>query len=69
VSSAPPVYREIGEALRDYRDRHVLTQVELAAQLGIPLRSLQDYEAGAMPRQARRRQIIAFLAADGKAAA
>lgn len=41
----------------------MMTQAELARELGIPLRSLQNYEAGvAMPRQERRRKIIAFLA-------
>lgn len=46
-----------------------MTQLELARELEIPIRSLQDYEAGeAMPRQERRRKIIAFLAEELAAA-
>lgn len=69
MSSAYPTFADLGQALREYRARHVLTQAELARKLRIPLRSLQDYEAGAMPRQARRRKILAFLAADLQEAA
>jgi transcriptional regulator with XRE-family HTH domain len=52
----------LGKQLREARERHVLTQDELAEQLGIPVRSLQDYEAErAVPRPTRRRKILAWL--------
>jgi transcriptional regulator with XRE-family HTH domain len=61
MSSLPSLNVDIAEALKTYRERQVLTQAELARKLRIPLRSLQAYEAGAMPQPARRRRIISFL--------
>lgn len=53
----------LGERIRSVREQRILTQEEVAAELGVPARSLQDYECGrATPRQARRRQILAWLA-------
>jgi DNA-binding transcriptional regulator YiaG len=41
----------------------VLTQAELAALLGVPERTLQAYEAGALtPRPKRHRELLAWLA-------
>lgn len=54
----------LADALRAYRDRHHLTQAELARKLRINLRSLQGYEAGVIPQAPRRRKILAFLARD-----
>lgn len=56
-----PTETTLAEALRDYRDRHHLTQAELARKLRVNIRSLQGYEAGVIPHAARRRRIIAFL--------
>lgn len=54
---------ELGRRIREVRGRCSLTQEEAAAELGIPARSLQDYEAGkALPRPGRRRRILAWLA-------
>ena len=54
--------RGLGERLLVERTRLVLTQEELAVELGIPYRSLQDYETGkATPRAPRRRAILAWL--------
>ena len=58
------------EWLRQERDLAVLTQAELAEQLGISVRAIQAYEAGeAFPRAARRRKITAFFAEQKKGAA
>lgn len=57
------VTEELGQRIRTVREHRILTQEETAAELEIPVRSLQDYEAGkAFPRQARRRAILAWLA-------
>ena len=56
--------------LREQRDLLVLTQAELAEQLGVSVRAIQAYEAGeAFPRAARRRKIAAFFADQQKGAA
>lgn len=56
------VANELGRRIREERERRVLTQEEAARELGINARSLQAYEAGkALPRQARRRAILAWL--------
>jgi transcriptional regulator with XRE-family HTH domain len=53
----------LGKRLRDVRERMVLTQAELAALLGVPERTLQAYEAGALtPRPKRHRELLAWLA-------
>lgn len=55
--------KSLGERIRETRERRILTQEEVAAELGIHPRSLQAYEADqATPRQARRRAILAWLA-------
>jgi transcriptional regulator with XRE-family HTH domain len=47
-----------------------MTQEELAAELGINVRSLQNYEAGSsLPRPARRRLLLAWLEEHERAAA
>jgi transcriptional regulator with XRE-family HTH domain len=57
------VNERLGERIRSVREQRILTQEEVAAELDVPARSLQDYEAGrATPRQARRRKILAWLA-------
>jgi transcriptional regulator with XRE-family HTH domain len=56
--------QELGARLRAIRVQLSLTQIELADELGFPVRSLQDYEAGkSLPQSKRRRRIFAFLAA------
>lgn len=61
---------ELGRRIREVRAARVLTQEEAAAELRIPARSLQDYESGkALPRQARRRSILAWLAENEQAVA
>lgn len=54
----------LGQRLRAARLHLSLTQAELAGELGLPVRSLQDYEAGkSLPQMRRRRRILAFLTA------
>jgi transcriptional regulator with XRE-family HTH domain len=54
----------LGSRLRAIRVHLSLTQAELADELGFPVRSLQDYEAGkSLPQSKRRRRILAFLRA------
>jgi transcriptional regulator with XRE-family HTH domain len=56
------IQEELAGRLRRSREEGCLTQLELARRLRVPVRSLQDYEAGkALPRAARRRRILAFL--------
>lgn len=64
MSNALPTDLTLAEALKGYRDREMLTQQELAKRLHIPVRTLQTYEAGAIPQAKRRRKILAFLARD-----
>lgn len=53
----------LGTRIKEERQRRILTQAEAAAELGIHVRSIQDYEAGkATPRPALRRRILAWLA-------
>ncbi len=63
--------KSLGGRVRRVRERRILSQAEAAAELGFTVRSLQAYEAGrVVPRQARRRAILAWLAEhEGKAAA
>ncbi|MBI3936389.1 MAG: helix-turn-helix transcriptional regulator [Betaproteobacteria bacterium] len=54
--------KALGEQIREARIRANLTQIELAAELEIAPRSLQEYEAGRQfPQPKRRRRISAFL--------
>lgn len=64
--SSLPTELTLSSALRKYRERHGLSQQALAKRLRIPVRSLQDYEAGAMPQPKRRRKIVAFLERDAQ---
>lgn len=55
---------KLGERIVRVRERLSMTQEELAADLGVSLRSLQAYEAGtATPRPPRRRQLLAWIEA------
>ena len=69
MSSRVPTETTLGESLREYRERHHLTQTELARKLRINVRSLQGYEAGVIPQAPRRRKILAFLAREMERAA
>ena len=61
---------ELGDRIREVRERRVLTQEEAATELGFPTRSLQAYEAKkATPRQARRRRILDWLSRHEEVAA
>lgn len=51
----------LADALREYRRQTGMTQQQLAKRLRIPVRSIQDYETGAMPHPKRRQRIVAFL--------
>lgn len=66
MSSALPTDLTLADALKGYREREVLTQQELARRLHIPVRTLQTYEAGAIPQAKRRRKILAFLTRDAE---
>ena len=51
------------QLVRAWRDRHQLARVDAARKLGIPLRTLEDWEYGKRtPRGIARRLIIARLA-------
>lgn len=60
----------LGARIKRVRERQILTQAEAAAELGIHVRSIQDYEANkATPRQALRRRILAWLVEHERTAA
>lgn len=50
-----------GEAVKRERDERHLTQAEVASTLGVSTRTVQNWEAGAVPRATHRRAIIAWL--------
>ena len=50
------------ETLRAARDRQHLSQAELAEQLGVSTRTVQNWEAGTWPRPSHRRMLVEFLA-------
>lgn len=55
--------RILGDRLRAVRDTRSITQEELALELDVSVRSLQDYERGeAFPRPKTRRRILTWLA-------
>lgn len=69
MSSAYPHLLDLAAALRKARDDALLTQAELAATFGVSERTLQNWEAGVMPRPKHRRALLAWLAEqDGVAA-
>jgi DNA-binding transcriptional regulator YiaG len=60
---------ELAERLRDARERAMLTQVELAQQLNVSPRTVQNWEAGIVPQPKHRRVLAAFIeASEAKAA-
>ena len=48
-----------GEELKAERDRRALTQEQVARQLGVATRTLQNWEAGTAEPRARHRRTIA----------
>ena len=60
-----------GEELRTERDRRHLTQRELAAELGVSYRTVQQWEANGVvaPQPRHRRALIAWLNAEEETAA
>jgi transcriptional regulator with XRE-family HTH domain len=62
-SASTDIAADLGARLLSIRLAASLTQEEVAAEIGVPVRSYQDYEAGkAWPRPKRRRQILAWIA-------
>ena len=62
VSSAPPdISLGLASRIRQARDAAVLTQQELAGHLGVSERTLQNWEAGTVPRAKQRRRVLAWL--------
>jgi transcriptional regulator with XRE-family HTH domain len=47
--------------LREWRLRRFLTQKQLAEKLGVPYQNVQRWEAGAMPRPSRLRDLCRIL--------
>lgn len=60
----------LAEPLREARRKAILTQKELAEQLGVSHRTVQNLEYGKVPRPALMRKVLAFIADtfDGQAA-
>lgn len=56
----PPIVT--GPLLRERREAANLTQAELAGELKVSARSVQAWEAGAVPRPKHRRALAAFFA-------
>jgi DNA-binding transcriptional regulator YiaG len=51
----------LADEIRRARDAASLSQVELAARLGVSPRTVQNWEAGRIPQPKHRRAIAAFL--------
>ncbi len=52
---------DLSAELREARERRLLSQVDLAALLGVAPRTVQNWEAGREPQMRHRRLIAAFL--------
>lgn len=51
-----------GERVREARDERYLTQKEAAAEIGVAMRTLQNWEAGnVIPRAKHKRRIVEWL--------
>lgn len=58
----PTRARTLAVALREYRERHGLTQRALAADLGVPARSVENWEGkDGGGQSSMSRALIAFL--------
>lgn len=57
--STPPSL--LGALIKEARDRRDLTQAELAAELGVSVRTLQNWEGGKTPRAEQRRHLRRWL--------
>lgn len=70
MSSAPPdISLGLAARIKQVRESAVLTQNELAEHLGVSERTLQNWEAGTLPRAKHRRRLLAFLSEhEGQAA-
>ncbi len=64
IPKVPPITSEqFARLLKDYRERHQLTQNEAAAKLGVSVRTLQNWEiARNMPRGFGLRALVGILA-------
>lgn len=69
-SPLPDIVSTFAARLRAARIAAHLSQTELAAQLGVAVRTLQGWEAGTFPQPKHRRKVVAFIAEveDGQAA-
>lgn len=63
--------QELAAKIREARERANLSQAEFAQQLGVSLRTVQNWEAAqpTFPRPKHRRALAAFLDANGSEAA
>lgn len=51
----------LGETIKAARDRANISQVELAARLGVAPRTVQYWEAGNVPQPRHRRALAEFI--------
>lgn len=61
--------KPLAEEIREAREEAHLSQVELARQLGVSPRTVQNWEAGKTPQPKHRRAVEAFLGERAEAAA
>jgi DNA-binding transcriptional regulator YiaG len=61
--------KPLAEQIREAREDAHLSQVELARELGVSPRTVQNWESGKTPQPRHRRAIASFLSANGEAAA
>lgn len=62
MSSPVDTRPSLAARLRAARDTAILSQAELAEQLGVSPRTIQNWEAGMLPKQPRRtRALVAFI--------
>lgn len=70
MSDLSTLTEDLAAQIRDARKRAHLSQTELASQLNVSLRTVQNWEAGiGLPQPKHRRRIAAFLNGTDEAAA
>ncbi len=53
--------KPLAAQLREARETRMLSQVELARQLGVSPRTVQNWEAGRDPQPRHKRTVLAFI--------
>jgi len=66
TAEVPP---SLSDRIRAAREAAILSQAELAERFGVSERTVQNWEAGARPKQASHRRMVKAFLAEHEAAA